>query len=83
MNEQVETIRDWLVAYIAQTVGSPVDDIGENVPFARYGLDSAATVVMASELMDWLGRDIDLDTVYEYPTVDALSRQLAGEAGER
>ena len=83
MNEQVEKIQDWLLAYLAQAVGSPVDDIGTDVPLTRYGLDSAATIIMASELMDWLGQDFDLDTFFEYPTVEALSRHLAGEAGSR
>lgn len=77
MDKQFERIRDWLLGYLAREVGGDADDIGANVPFTRYGLDSASTIVMASELMDWLGRDIDLDTVFEYPTVDTLSRYLA------
>lgn len=78
MSGQSERIEDWLLAYLARSVGCAPDDIDAEVPFTRYGLDSAATIVMASELMDWLGQDIDLDTVFEYPTIQALSRHLGG-----
>jgi acyl carrier protein len=77
VSEQVEKIQEWLLDYLAQAVGKPAEDIGADVPFARYGLDSAAIIVMASTLMDWLGQDIDIDTLFEYPTVEALSRHLA------
>ena len=81
MNEKVERIQDWLLAYLARAVGCPLDDLGTDVPFARYGLDSAGMTIMASELMDFLGQEIELDTFFEYPTVETLSRHLAGDAG--
>lgn len=66
-----------MITYLAKQLGVESDDIGARVPFTRYGLDSASTIVMASELMDWLGHEIELDTVFEYPTVHALARFLA------
>jgi acyl carrier protein len=80
MNERAERIHDWLLAYLAQVVESPVEDIGIDVPFARYGLDSVGMTMMASELMDFLEQEIELDTFFEYPTVESLSHHLAGEA---
>lgn len=69
-------IEAWLVSYLASLLGTPPDRISTRVSFSRYGLDSSASIAMASALGDWLGREIDPTINYSYPTIDALARHL-------
>jgi acyl carrier protein len=48
-------------------------------PFANYGLSSVAAVSLSGELSDWLGIELSPILAYEYPTVEALARYLAGQ----
>nr|VFK36791.1 MAG: Acyl transferase domain-containing protein [Candidatus Kentron sp. SD]VFK40420.1 MAG: Acyl transferase domain-containing protein [Candidatus Kentron sp. SD]VFK78348.1 MAG: Acyl transferase domain-containing protein [Candidatus Kentron sp. SD] len=74
----VETIRDWLIARISQSVGIPPDTIKTERPFAHYGLDSAAAIGLSGDLSEWLGQSLSPTLIYDYPTIDDLARYLAG-----
>ncbi len=73
-------ISGWLVPRLAGELGVPATEIDTSRPFAYYGLDSVRAVQLTAELESWLGRELSPTLVYEYPTIDALSRHLAGEA---
>ena len=75
-------IREWLVAYLADLLGLDERAIDPADPLASYGLDSSGAVGMAGDVSAWLGRDLDAELVYSYPTIDALSRYLAGAAAD-
>ncbi len=77
MESQYEKIQDWLVRYLANLLDMELDAVGEHTPFTRFGLDSSATIILASELIEWLGVQIEPDDVYQYPTVHALAQHLA------
>lgn len=70
-------IEEWLVAYLSGLLRVPAEKISTRVSFSRYGLDSSASILMSSELGDWLGREIDPTINYSYPTVETLARHLA------
>jgi acyl carrier protein len=79
-----ETIRDWLISYLADVLDIEEEDIGTTTPFSRFGLESSSTVVLTGDLMEWLGCEIEADIVYRYPTVQSLARFLAESVyGER
>ena len=44
-----------------------------------YGLDSLQMVSLVGDLELWLGRALAPTLAWDYPTIDALSRRLAGE----
>ena len=52
-------------------------EIDPNAKFARLGLDSATIINLIIAAEEWLGIELDPDTVYEYPSVNALSDHLA------
>jgi acyl carrier protein len=84
MQSHYERIHDWLVDYLAEQLEIDKDDVGPTLPFSRLGLDSSSTIILTGELMEWLGRKLEPDALYEYPTVESLSRHLAGSLfGER
>jgi acyl transferase domain-containing protein/acyl-CoA synthetase (AMP-forming)/AMP-acid ligase II/acyl carrier protein len=69
-------VEGWLVDRLAGHLRVPPEQIDVRQPFARYGLDSVATVRLADELGRWLGRSLDPVLAYQYPTIELLSRHL-------
>jgi len=72
-------IRQWIVDHLAVRLHLAPADIDSSLPFAAFGLDSVQLVGMAGELEAWLGRTLPPTLAWDYPTIDALSRHLAGE----
>lgn len=72
-----DDIEEWLVTYLSGLLRIPVEKVSTRVSFSRYGIDSSASILMSSELSDWLGREIDPTINYSYPTVETLARHLA------
>ena len=73
-----EIIRVWLVSKLSERLGIESHEIDIREPFASYGLGSTEAVSLAGELAEWLGRKLSPALVYEYPTIEALARHLAG-----
>ena len=70
-------IRNWCINHIATMLERGAAEIDPDVKFARLGLDSATIINLIIAAEEWLGIEIDPDTVYEYPSVNALSEHLA------
>ena len=73
-----EVIQAWLVAKLSERLGIESHEIDIREPFASYGLGSTEAVSLAGELAEWLGRKLSPALAYEYPTIEALARHLAG-----
>ena len=72
-----DQIEEWLASYLSKLLGIDPEKIGSRISFARYGLDSSASIALTSELGDWLGRELDPTINYSYPTIEALAKHLA------
>ena len=70
-------IRDWCIGHIAAMLERPAGDIDPDVRFARLGLDSATMINLIVAAEEWLGIEIDPDSIYQHRTVNALSAHLA------
>ena len=70
-------IRDWCVAHIAAMLARPAGEIDPDARFARLGLDSATMINLIVAAEEWLGIEIEPDTIYEHRSVNALSAHLA------
>jgi acyl carrier protein len=73
-------IQEWLILKIGELLGVTRDEIIVTEPFSSYGMSSMAAVSMAGDLEDWLGFQLPPTLAWDYPTVEALARHLAGEA---
>ncbi|MGA2604831.1 MAG: beta-ketoacyl synthase N-terminal-like domain-containing protein [Verrucomicrobiia bacterium] len=73
-----EAIQTWLLSKLSERLGIESHEIDIREPFASYGLGSTEAVSLAGELAEWLGRKLSPALVYEYPTIEALARYLAG-----
>jgi myxalamid-type polyketide synthase MxaB len=73
-------IQDWLIEQIARRVGVSQSAIAVDQPFVSFGISSLQAVNLTAELGAWLGRPLEPALAWNYPTIRALSRHLAGEA---
>lgn len=76
-------IQAWLVHYLTTEFGARAEEIGPEIPFTRFGLDSASAVRLAAELGDWLGTQLDPVIAWNYPNILTLSRHLQGHDDTR
>ncbi|MFN6571677.1 SDR family oxidoreductase [Dendronalium sp. ChiSLP03b] len=77
LNKQAETIQAWLVEKISQQLKIAPQTIDVQEPFARYGLDSLAAMMLSTELEDWLRLSLSPTLIYDYPSIAALAEHLA------
>lgn len=71
-----EEIQNWLISYTAALLEIDSEEIAPTTPFASYGLDSSAMVVLSGDLQTWLGIELDPTLLYDYPTIQALGEYL-------
>jgi acyl carrier protein len=81
-NKQVESltssnIEDWLVAYLAELLDIEPEMVDIQTPFANYGLDSAAAVVMVGDIENWLNQKLRESLLFDYPTIEKVAAYLA------
>jgi acyl carrier protein len=74
-----EQIEEAIVAQLAGVLHVPPEEIDPAEPFARYGLDSAGAVELATALERELGRELPGTLFYDYPSARDLARHLAGD----
>ena len=75
----VAAVRGWLVARLAAESGLPLHAIDTRAPFSQYGLDSARAVALSGNLQAWLGAPLSPTLAYDFPTIEAIARHLAGD----
>jgi acyl transferase domain-containing protein/acyl-CoA synthetase (AMP-forming)/AMP-acid ligase II/acyl carrier protein len=71
-------IQGWLIEKVAAYVSISPGEISPREPFTRYGLDSQKAIHLSGELQEWLGRAQPAALAYDFPTIEALARHLAG-----
>jgi acyl carrier protein len=78
-----EQISEFCIVSVANVLRIPKDSVETDAKFNRLGLDSAMVVYVMMELEEKLGLELSTDDFYDYPTVDELSRYLAGKHAAR
>lgn len=76
-----DEIQEWLVGYLSQLFDMDTGEIDVADPLAAYGVDSTAIVGLMIDLGAWLGRELEPETFYSYPSIETLSRYLGGGGG--
>jgi acyl transferase domain-containing protein/acyl carrier protein len=69
-------LRQWLVQHVASLLGRDARTVVPTEPFVNQGVDSVNALKLIAGLSQWLGRPLSPTLVWEYPTVDDLSRHL-------
>ncbi|MCP9943732.1 acyl carrier protein [Streptomyces somaliensis] len=74
-----ESLRRWLVDYLAVHVEIPRDSIDTSRTFEAHGLDSRVAVQVSGALEKVVERRLSPGLLYEHQSIDALSAYLARE----
>jgi acyl-CoA synthetase (AMP-forming)/AMP-acid ligase II/acyl carrier protein len=74
----IREIVDWLVLHIAKRARMDAHAVDLHAPFVQFGLNSLEAIGLSGELEQWLGRSLSPTLIYDYPSIDALARHLAG-----
>ena len=74
------SIQSWLVSELASLVDIEPQLIDICQRFNRYGLDSARATILLTRIEEQLKRRLSPTLMWDYPTIDALSRYLNGES---
>ena len=77
-----ESIQSWLISYLVNLLEIDSNQVKVNIPLERYGLDSAAAVGLAGDLEEWIGFELDITLLYDYPTIEELAERLAQECAK-
>ncbi len=79
---QLEDIRSWLIQHIADHLNVSSAEIDVNEPFESFGLSSKEMVMISGDLEEWLDKRLEPTLVWQYPTIELISRYLVGEEAE-
>jgi acyl carrier protein len=70
-------IERWLVARVALAAHEEASEIDITLPFSAYALNSAAIAELTADLEDWLSLKLAPTLIWDYPSIQQLSRHLA------
>ena len=70
-------IEQFMIAEVAKALKLQKSSIDPTRSLLYYGVDSVATVMLAANLEDWLGLQINPEIVYNLPVIRHLATELA------
>lgn len=79
----VDSLRSWLVAWLAEALGMDRRQIQPGRAFPNYGLDSLLAMLMVGDLEATFGRRLPPTLAWDYPSVDAMAAHLADRFSSR
>jgi acyl carrier protein len=71
-----EAIQTWLTSNIALYLELSPDEIDIREPFAAYDIDSSVVLSITEKLEAWIGYELEITLLWEYPTIKALAKHL-------
>ncbi|MEQ9355861.1 AMP-binding protein [Coleofasciculus chthonoplastes] len=70
-------IQQWMISWLAQALQLTPQQIDPQRPFADYGLDSVIAVELVEQLGRWLGKEIEITLVWNFPSIADAAAYLA------
>ncbi|WP_227788677.1 AMP-binding protein [Nodularia sp. LEGE 04288] len=70
-------IQDWLISWIAKERNLDIKEIDPNESLTHYGLSSLDSMNLHGDLETWLGYSIVPDWLWDFPSIDALAKQIS------
>jgi acyl carrier protein len=78
-----ETAQAWLVDKLSQRLGVPKEQVDVDKYFDEFDLDSTEALILAGELENWLGFQIETTAIWYHPTIAELAKFIAEEQASR
>lgn len=79
----VESLKSWLVDWLADALAMDDRHIDPSQTFLSYGLDSVQAMSMVGDIEAKFGGRLPPTLAWDYPTVDAMAEHLAERLGTR
>jgi acyl carrier protein len=76
-----EAIQGFIISKVAEELRVNPAEVDLRAQFASFGLDSIVIFNITGDLAAWLQRDLESTLLWEYPTIEAVARFLAADAG--
>lgn len=80
---EADNLKQWLVSRLSNLLQIKEETIDPNEPFAVYGIDSLKAVQLSGDLEELLGKELPATLVYDYPTINLLSKFLSPEETDK
>ena len=71
----------YMQSALAELMAVPVDQISLSEPLSEQGVDSLVGLRLARKLNELTGGEVDLEWIYDYPSIDLLARFLEERFG--
>jgi acyl carrier protein len=78
----ISEIQEWLIRRLAEELQIGPEKITTDQPIVSFGIDSVQVVSIVAQLEDWGGFRFSENPLDDYPTIEALSRFVAGLKGK-
>lgn len=75
----LEEIQTWLITHLAELMRVSPDEVHVQEPFTNFGLNSIDAVSLSGDLEDYLNRPLPATLLWDFPTIEMLSRHLSSE----
>jgi acyl carrier protein len=77
----MRTYEQYLQSALAELMQLAPEQISLTVPLSEQGVDSLIGLRLARKMTELTGIEIDLERIYDYPSIDQLARFLETCAG--
>lgn len=74
-----EEIQNWLITHLAKLMRVNPEEVHVQEPFTNFGLNSIDAVSLSGDLEDYLNRPLPATLLWDFPTIETLSRHLSAE----
>ena len=74
-----EEIQNWLISHLAELMRVSHEELHVQEPFTNFGLNSIDAVSLSGDLEDYLNRPLPATLLWDFPTIETLSRHLSAE----
>ncbi|MFE7283043.1 acyltransferase domain-containing protein [Streptomyces noursei] len=72
----VRAVTDFLLSRVVELLDVSKDAVDRWAPLHKYGLESVKAATLAASLSEFLGWKVPVTWMWQYPTIDELSRAL-------
>ncbi|MEZ0029441.1 acyl carrier protein [Kitasatospora sp. MAP12-15] len=78
-----EDAQAWLIDKLATRLSIDPEQVNVEQYFDEFDLDSTEALILAGELENWLGFELEATALWYHPTIAALAEHIAEESSNR
>lgn len=78
-----EDAQAWLIDKLATRLSIDPEQVNIEQYFDEFDLDSTEALILAGELENWLGFELEATALWYHPTIAALAEHIAEESSNR